>query len=302
MIISNLIGGLGNQMFQFMAGMSLADQIGYELWLNFNWFKNPVFSNNEAYLNKRKPEISNFKEIGNFPIDSSPTLRDGRMERIVAKGNPLLSNFFGFVTEDSFQDGAWVNKKGTSRLFDFFMDPAFFKKIDPSVFFTELTSSYSNWGRDLKSELGETHAIGVHVRLGDYVYLGDKVIPTEIYYLEGINKLARSLNVNSKIFIFTDDPAGLSDKFPDLAELGKVIDPPAAISSAENLMILSSCNSFVASNSTFSWWAARLSGCDSRRIVRPSYFYTDHPDVDTDKSLWNPLSISMHPISGKEIL
>jgi hypothetical protein len=300
-VVAHLSGGLGNQMFQFMAGVSLADQLGHNLWLNFNWFKNPLFSDDKAYINKRKSEISNFKEIGNFPIDSSFTLRDGRMERIAAKGNPLFSKVFGIATEDSFKNGVWVHERGTSRLFDFFMDPKFFRKIDPLVYFSELTNPYSNWSKDIKSELGETDSIGVHVRLGDYVYLGDKVIPTETYYLMGIKKLAQSLNGNPKVYIFTDDPVGLSDKFPNLARSGKVIDPPSSISSAENLMILSSCRNFVVSNSTFSWWAARLSGCDSRKIIRPSYFYTKFPDVDTDKDLWDSTSISMHPINGKEV-
>ena len=127
-VIVHLSGGLGNQMFQYMAGAGLAKETGRELLININWFLNPKIlnRNNPAYLAKRKIDIIQFNEIAATQIDRWPTPRDGRMERLISKLSESRRHSIGVVSESDFENGAWKNGNELKRLLGFFMSPKFF--------------------------------------------------------------------------------------------------------------------------------------------------------------------------------
>jgi hypothetical protein len=153
----------------------------------------------------------------------------------------------------------------------------------------------------MTQKIEERKSIGVHIRLGDYLALGDKVVPNEQYYLSSISQLKAALNVETSVFLFTDEPDRLAKMFPLLTRIGEIISPPASTSAVENLVLLSKCSAFVCSNSTFSWWGATLGDVQKNLITRPSYFYSASPDIDLASELWSPESIRIHPISGQVI-
>jgi hypothetical protein len=299
-VIVHLSGGLGNQMFQYMAGLGLARSTKRELLINVNWFLNPLIlqRNNPAYLFKRKIDIIQFNRVAETRKDWSRTLRDGRMERLVSQLSGSKKQFLRIGSENDFENDAWVKGEELRRLFGFFMSPKFFLGVSPESVFGELNPPISGWSMTTQNEITKTKSIGVHIRLGDYVALGDKVIPTEAYFLSGVAQLKILLGEDVKVYFFTDEPKRLNELFPSLTSLGVTISPPEYTSPAENLMILSKCTAFVCSNSTFSWWAAALSGAHSSLIVRPSYFYTERPGEDSHADLWHPDSSRLHPITG----
>jgi hypothetical protein len=302
-IIVHLSGGLGNQMFQYMAGLGLARASGRELVINVNWFLNPTIlhRNNPIYLTKRRIDILQYKNIGLTKIDRLPTPRDGRMERLVSMLSGSKRKLIGIGSEAEFENGVWDKGNEIGRLFGFFMSPKFFLGATPQSVFSELDPPMSEWSLETQREIGKSKSIGVHIRLGDYVTLGDKVIPTEEYFLEGIAFLKTVLGADSKTYLFTDEPRRLSELFPIIASLGVIISPPDYTTSVENLMVLSKCSAFVCSNSTFSWWGAVLSGVNNSLIVRPSYFYTEKPEEDVHSDLWSRNSIRLHPLTGDSV-
>lgn len=299
-VIVHLSGGLGNQMFQYMAGAGLAKRTGRELAINLNWFLNPTIlhRNNVAYLTKRKIDIIQFENVSTSRVDRWPTPRDGRMERLINRLSESRRKSLGIGTEDDFENGDWINGEDVGRLFGFFMSPKYFLGVAPKPFFDELNPPMSEWSMQTSNEISRSRSIGVHIRLGDYVSLGDKVIPTEAYFVAGIARLKSRLGEDSQVYLFTDEPDRLSDLFPDLTSLGITISPPSHTTPAENLIVLSKCSAFVCSNSTFSWWGAELSGVSTSLMVRPSYFYTERPHEDTHSDLWSPESVRLHPITG----
>jgi hypothetical protein len=299
-VVVHLSGGLGNQMFQFMAGVGLAKTTGRELLININWFLNPAILHrgNPTYLTKRKIDIIQFEKVAAVKTDRLLTPRDGRMERLISRLSEPRRNFVGIASESNFENGTWRNGNDLRRLFGFFMSPKFFLGVSPQSVFGELNPPISDWSIRTLKEMGQTKSIGVHIRLGDYVSLGDKVIPNEAYFLAGIAYLKSVLGEESKTYFFTDEPERLIELFPVLGSLGIVIAPPDHTTPVENLIVLSKCSAFVCSNSTFSWWGATLSGVASTLIVRPSYFYTEKPEVDVHSDLWSFDSVRLHPLTG----
>lgn len=299
-VVVHLSGGLGNQMFQYMAGAGLAKETGRELLINTNWFLNPRFlnRNNPTYLTKRKIDIIQFKAIAATKVDRSPTPKDGRMERIISRSSKSIRQAIGVGSEKDFECGTWKNAKKLNRLFGFFMSPEFFLGVNPNSLFGTLDPPITPWSKETIEKIGNNKSIGVHIRLGDYVSLGDKVIPTESYFLAGVEYLKSVQGSDSKVFFFTDEPDRLSELFPTLTASGIVISPPKYTTPVENLIVLSQCNAFVCSNSTFSWWGATLSTASKSHIVRPSYFYTAKAEIDSHNDLWSPDTARLHPLSG----
>jgi hypothetical protein len=299
----HLSGGLGNQMFQYMAGYALSKQASKQLIVNQNWFYNPwlLHKNNPAYLSKRKMDSLQFLTISDAQRDRFPTPRDGRFERGVARLTEVKRRSLGIASEQSFIAGEWADARGIRRLVGFFMSPKYFLGLDPTDVFRNLAVPLSSWSTQFLGALISQRSIGVHIRLGDYVFLGDKVIPQEEYFLSGIDLLKANMGSNSKVYLFTDDPIKLKQLFPKLIEIGEIISSPLHTTSVENLLLLSKCGGFVCSNSTFSWWAATLSNAPAEWIVRPSYFFTEMPDIDTQADLWQPHSYKIHPILGEQV-
>jgi hypothetical protein len=302
-VIVHLSGGLGNQMFQYMAGSALARATNREFSINLNWFLNPAIlhRNDSAYLTKRKIDIIQFSEIAATKIDRWPTPRDGRMERVIARLGQSTRESIGIATEVGFQNNTWLRGGEIKRLFGFFMSPKYFLGMDPQPIFSNLEPPMSGWSRKIGDQIRTTKSIGVHIRLGDYVSLGDKVIPTEAYFLAGVNYLKSKLGDDAKVYFFTDEPDRVSQLFPILVSFGTIVSPPSYTTPAENLLVLSKCSSFVCSNSTFSWWGAALSAAPDSLLVRPSYFYTEKPKEDSHADLWAIDSMSLDPTSGAAV-
>jgi hypothetical protein len=300
-VIVHLSGGLGNQLFQFMAGVGLAAHVGKILEINTNWFSNPRFRHkgNPVYASKRKLDILQFESVATTPRELLRTPRDGRFERSLTHFDENSKRVLGIVSEVSFNQIGWKNPQSIRRLVGHFMSPKYFLSSTTEGVFSKLVEPLSHWGLELSKEIKSSASIGVHIRLGDYINLGDKVIPGESYFCSAVNYLKIHHGSAVKVFLFTDDPEQLRIMFPKLCALGEVISPPKNSSSVENLVLLAACSSFVCSNSTFSWWGAELSGAPKEMIVRPSYFYTAQPDLDVTADLWHDSSLRVHPITGK---
>ena len=242
-----------------------------------------------------------FSSIYNTPRDKLLTPRDGRFERGLANLSERRLRSLGIASEESFASGEWSEPNSIRRLIGYFMSPKYFLDSNPTEVFKHLVVPLSSWSSDFMLNLRGHRSIGVHIRLGDYVFLGDKVIPQENYFLSGIDFLKAEMGLNAKVFFFTDEPLKIKELFPKLFKLGEVVSSPLFTTPVENLILLSKCAGFVCSNSTFSWWAATLSNAPAEWIVRPSYFFTDMPDIDTQIDLWQPHSYKIHPILGVKV-
>lgn len=300
-IVTHISGGLGNQMFQFMAGYSLAAETERELVLNYNWFKNPKFlyKNNDAHKDKREIGIEAFTSVHNLRVDKSLTPRDGRFERLTQKLDKFGNGVVGIANEENFVDDNWLDSGKIKRLVGVFMSPRYFLGTKPSDVFGSLTFEVSDWYSRLINDISNSISIGVHIRLGDYERLGEILIPEEIYYLNGIDLLRSELRGNPEILIFSDDPWRLQERFPLLAKMGHIITPPAGTTPVESLLALSKSSAFVCSNSSFSWWGSVLNDTPASFIVRPSYFYSSGPENKERSDLWFEDSAIVHPLSGE---
>ena len=101
-------------------------------------------------------------------------------------------------------------------------------------------------------------AIGVHVRRGDYLKLGWALDMD--YYKRAMDFIKSKLD-DPKFYVFTDDVEYCENNFPGC----RII----SIGPVEDFYLMSMCGGFnIIANSTFSWWAAFLNH-RKRGVIQP---------------------------------
>ena len=287
-VIVHLSGGLGNQLFQFLKASQIARDNSSEIWLNLNWFKNPKYRKfgYTANLNKRKPEILKFESVKNCKVEKSRLPRDGRFERLLNFIPAKILKVFGFVSDKQIHwSESGINHRKL-RVIGYHVSNSLAEDWDISLLLGEITTTAANHIYE---------SIGVHVRLGDYLEQKSIVVPTEKYYLSAVAE-AKRIIPSSKVFIFTDNPIQLLEKYPELSKRAdKIVCTEDPIS---DLLELSKNRVIIASNSTYSWWSTQFNR-DSLYIIHPTYYFTDSSKDELEAPNWPKNALAIDPILGK---
>lgn len=140
------------------------------------------------------------------------------------------------------------------------------------------------------------HRTAVHIRRGDYLKFGQHFPTCPIHYFEFCMDEVRQQFPGSQFLIFTDDPEwchGYFDKRDDIYIVSEKAENTLQREMAE-FVLMTSCDSFIISNSTFSWWAAFLS--QSKNVYVPNKWYNEAlAHLDASKFLlphWHQRSIA----------
>ncbi len=132
--------------------------------------------------------------------------------------------------------------------------------------------------------------IGVSIRVGnDYVKYGWPICSSN-YYISGLNYLN---NLKSKVIVFADVIEKVKNEnwFRDFDVI--YVEKCSVV---ESLFLLSLCDDFVISNSTFAWWGAYLSNNEKKKIVAPEMFYPEQKMIDS--SLHIPGTVYLNNYTG----
>lgn len=281
-VLVGLSGGLGNQMFQYATGRSLAVRLGSSLALDVSWFSG---------------QTKRTFALGNFCIDAS-TWRHS--ELLPGKLNALYSKFarvlapkingicvfrephfhycdeFDRINNPVFLLGYWQSEKYFKNIRPVLLKDFKLRELMPVACLT------------LVREIESCDSICIHVRRGDYV--SDPVaaqthgICALDYYRNGVQELIHGLE-NPHCFIFSDDPSWVRDSI-QLDCATTVVDINGPKDAHLDLILMSSCKHFVIANSTLSWWAAWLGLYEHKCVVAPKGWFLSN-DKDTSDLIPN---------------
>ena len=116
----------------------------------------------------------------------------------------------------------------------------------------------------------------VHVRLGDFLEIPELNVINKQYFKNAIRELMR-LNTSEKIWLFTNDAASISDYISGLDEFSCRFFSSEFLTAAETLEVMKLGSGYVLSNSTYGWWAAYLRKNDQAKVVVPAKWYSTLP-------------------------
>ncbi|PQJ81421.1 alpha-1,2-fucosyltransferase [Polaribacter glomeratus] len=252
MIVVRIIGGLGNQMFQYAFAKSL-QQKGYQVKIDITKFK--TYKLHGGYqLDKFKIDLETATTLEN--IISRLGFRRSTKERSL-----LFNKKFLEVPKREYIKGYFQTEK-------YFED---IKAILLKQFVVknEISSSTLKY---LKEITIQQNACSLHIRRGDYV--SDKKANSVhgtcdlAYYKEAIKVMKNKFN-DTHFFIFSDDIAWVKQnlKVKNTTYIDHEVIPH------EDIHLMSLCKHNITANSSFSWWGAWLNQHSNKVVIAPKQWY-----------------------------
>ena len=279
MIIVTLIGGLGNQMFQYAAGRALALSTGQDLVLD-----------RRHYLRAREHRLAlEVFPLENRPVHKSalpPLWRDQPVRHILwrlAKHGPshLREASSGY-------DPRIAQVTGPVRLEGYFQSERYFAPHANAIRsdLTIRTPPDPENVRWLEEIRAEPRAVSLHVRRGDYVrnarFAAVHGTCTPDYYTAALEHVTDQTGEQPVIYAFSDDPTWVRKNLSLPAEI-RVVNHNGPERNYEDLRLMSACRHHIIANSSFSWWGAWLNPDPARIVVAPARWYADlrfeNPDI-----------------------
>ncbi|GGD49148.1 hypothetical protein GRI62_07595 [Erythrobacter arachoides] len=232
---------MGNQLFQYAAGKSLAFNLGTELVIDARHFQavteaDKMFRLGEIGIPEKVKQLRPglFKAHG-LPLRAYRWLKRERRRHYV---EPRLGYFEDY---QSLQDGAY--------LVGCFQSPKYFAGNEDRIFAdTQIDEAFSK----IEPRSPE-NAINVHVRRGDYLANPGYVLTDPLAYYREALAAARKALPHAPLVVFSDDIPWCREQ--DLFAGAQFMEPIAGESPWADLVRMSRCAALVIANSSYSWWA-----------------------------------------------
>ncbi len=287
MIVVKIMGGLGNQMFQYAAGRALAFRHETELVLDISFYggAQPGCTPRQFQLDHMRigPVGISRTEIparAEVPI----SLRD-RLKTVISnmvrpsremlfryrEQSCVYNEHFKKLPDNVYLDGYWQSERYFAGLGELLR-----REFVPEPGIDERDQS-------LMEKIENTNSVSVHVRRGDYVTSPRvaAILGTcePAYYYACMEDIRRNVD-NPHFFIFSDDSEwvrrNLSFSFPVT-----IVDGNRHVSPVEDMRMMSLCRHNIIANSSFSWWGAWLNDNPEKIVYAPKQWFAS-ADMNTE--------------------
>lgn len=277
MIVMNVIGGLGNQMFQYAAGRSLSKRLGVPLVLDLRAFDTYNLHGYRLDRLRLAKDVVQTRELSTWPRS---------WVRLRRKLDAFEVRWGGFYVEPSllFDPGFEAITRG-SYVIGYFQNERYFLNVADDVR-SELTpraalDDHNRAAHDaIRAEGPPT--VAIHVRRGDYVTHPTTAsihgVMDAPYYAAALAEMRSRLG-EIRCVVFSNDLPWAREYLPvapDTLFIGGNGDRPEI-----DLALMSACSHQIIANSTFSWWAAWLNGNPQKIVVAPRRWFADGTPRDT---------------------
>lgn len=280
-IITRLIGGLGNQMFQYATARALADRIGAEVKLDVTGF--------DTYSLRRY-------ELGDLQIhaklaeqsDLKPFRRNEHAENSVSSVVAKIKRRLGFrptsiFSESGFGYDANINRISAPVYLDgYWQSEKYFSAIAGQLRIElALRSAPDAPNQAILAAIESANtalnsaAVSLHVRRGDYVSNASTAqyhgVCSLEYYRDAVAYVAARV-ANPHFFLFTDDAEWVSENLKTgfATTLVQANGPDRGVF---DLNLMKSCSHHIIANSSFSWWGAWLNADPRKMVIAPKVWF-----------------------------
>ncbi len=283
MIVVRLLGGLGNQMFQYAAGRRAAVVNRWPLKLDVSGFQE---GSPRAYgLDALKVEGGFASPAEVRAITGPPHGLGKRLHRIRRRFK--IGYRWTWIHEDrlsmvdpkiiaapsySYFDGYWQSEKYFADIADTIRDDFRIESwVDPRA-------------ETIAGQIAGLESVSLHVRRGDYV--------TDLrtnqahgtcglgYYRESARQIALKVS-RPHFFLFSDDPAWVAANLR-LDHPMTMVSQQLSGSQYDDLRLMSLCRHHIIANSSFSWWGAWLNPRPDKVVLAPRRWGNDPSWDDRD--------------------
>jgi Glycosyl transferase family 11 len=275
-IIVEVTGGLGNQMFQYALGKSVSTKLNVPLQLDVSGFERYELHNGfelerifciktDYATNESVRKIMGWQsmpEVRRFL--SRKSMAQFRSKRLIVEPYNEYCEKINTVTQNVYLSGYWQSEK-------------YFKSIEKLIrndFSFKIPMDAENLR--ISSEILSTNSVALHFRRGDYVSNPQTATVHGVcepeYYRAAIRYIEERV-VNPYFFIFSDDIEWVRSNFK-IAHPHQYIENNKVDRSFNDLRLMALCQHNIIANSSFSWWGAWLNANNVKIVVAPDRWYT----------------------------
>jgi glycosyl transferase family 11 len=286
-----LRGGLGNQMFQYAAGLNLALSNDQPLVLDTTYLHDRLprpgitLRDYDLDIFTLQPTFTNLSRWSSeLPIPGFWTASD----LVVTKAKSLLG-FSEFITE---QNAGQFFKQGIKKdvaLWGFLQGEKYFAEHKDAVraafrFKHPLTGDAAALAEMIQKE----NSVSLHVRRGDYLLpkyqklYGETNLP---YYEDAVAYMAERVT-DPHFFVFSDDIAWCREHIKPKFRTTYLDDASRGPKASFHLELMSRCKNNIIANSSFSWWGAWLNRNPDKVVVAPERWTQDGTAEGVVPALW----------------
>lgn len=289
-VITQLLGGLGNQMFQYAVGRRIASDHGLELLID------------DSVLNDHsqgRHVVNRCNDLDVFTLKvraASPAQR----RWFNPHGLPILDKLL-FRLGRFLPVGTYYLEKS------FRFDEALVSGKTPPAYLAGLWQSYRYFDgieADLRSDFTFRHplmpeslglaqamarpnAVCLNVRRGDYIHHSDTAATIGFvgldYYRNAVELLKSRIGSEPAYYVFSDDLDWCKSELGWLGNDITFVEHQFAGEKFGNyLRLMSGARNFIIPNSTFAWWAAWLSSSADKCVIAPRQWFRDASIDSTD--------------------
>ncbi|MBQ3726635.1 MAG: alpha-1,2-fucosyltransferase [Selenomonadaceae bacterium] len=263
MVVTYIMGGIGNQLYQYAAGRRLAHKLKTKLKLDVSFYERD---------NLRPYALNLFNVKENF---ATPEEISSLKKCIEPRADVFMPEVLNYP-DNVFLYGYWQNEKYFADIADILRREFTLKN--------PLGAAAQYWKEKI---LAAENSVSLHVRLGDFVYsprnanLHYFAIPSLDYYGECLEILKREYK-NLTLFIFSDNLNWCKENFR--FEFPTEFVEGDGLQDVEELYLMSICRHNVTSKSTFSRWGAWLNQNPDKKIFKPVSATEEIPPKPKKKS------------------
>jgi hypothetical protein len=272
MVVVRLMGGMGNQLFQYSFGRALATKLKSDLVLDLTTLLDRTPRENFVF---REFDLDLF-ELNTYYIFDEKLKKKYKQKSLFRRLNLEIKEV-GFQYSDIYKKV----KKQNVYLDGYWQSYKYFEDIS-----TELREELkfkmplSHEQNILADKIRNSKSVCVNFRRADFVSIPSAIethgIASLEYYYEAIKILKEKIGSDITVFVFSDDVEWCESNF--------IIDLPViyvqhSLYKGERfssyLQLMTCCKYFIIPNSTFGWWAAWLSSSNDKIVISPKQWFAD---------------------------
>ena len=266
MIVIRVMGGLGNQLFQY-ALYELLVQKGKEVCLDVSHY-----SEEEGKGDKRPLDLDLFSDISFEKcsekrkykyLDESNSFWNKVRRKLGFTYRNVIDEVSQYMPEifeltEGYLEGYWNSERYSGQI-----ERLLWSKLK----FPTPTDSRTT---ELAQKLIAEDSVSVHIRRGDYIKPENQElfggICTEQYYNKAIELVKEKID-NPRFYIFCDDTEYVRAHITESNVC--IVDWNTGRNSIYDMYLMSRCRANICANSTFSVWASKLNSREDRIRIRP---------------------------------
>ena len=262
LVVIQLSGGMGNQMFQ------------YALYLQLKALgRNVKMDDRTEYeeRNARPIRLSVFDATYDTPTETEMLcLTDSYLDLCSKIRRKLTGRKTAEYMEKSPRFDAKVLETERAYLVGWWQSEKYFEDIKEEVrkAFTFKNIELSEKMKQYKTAMENSNSVSVHIRRGDYLQVDEVYggICTEEYYEKAMKKIKKQVP-DCEFFIFTNDIPWVKEHMA--GENVTVVEGNDEDAGYIDMYLMTRCKHYILANSSFSWWGCYLNPSKEKKVIAP---------------------------------